>query len=69
MAITQDQKDFAFALQKRLEEAVIHILHYLKLTTKEDNLILGGGVFLNAVLNGIIKRSGLFDNVFIPPTA
>jgi carbamoyltransferase len=40
--------------------------HLRKMTTKSD-LCLAGGVFLNSVANGKIRRSGLFDRVHIPP--
>lgn len=46
---------------------MLHILRQLKAETGSDNLVLGGGVFLNASLNGVIRRSGIFQNIFVPP--
>ncbi|MCC6361328.1 MAG: carbamoyltransferase [Phycisphaerales bacterium] len=59
--------DIAAALQRKLEEVLFHLLHRLRRLSSSRNLCMAGGVFLNSVANGKIRRSGLFDNVFIPP--
>jgi len=58
--------NIAAALQKTVELCVENALIYLKNKTKEKNLCLSGGVFMNSVMNGKIYRSNLFKNVFIP---
>jgi carbamoyltransferase len=65
--VTQFHKDFAWALQHRLEESVMHIARYLRHSTMQDDVVLGGGVFLNASLNGVLRRSGIFREIFVPP--
>lgn len=59
--------DLAAGLQDITERVVFHLLEYLCQNTKSHNLCLAGGVFQNSVLNGKILRSGLFENVHIPP--
>lgn len=59
--------DIAAGLQRITEKTVFHLLRHLRTCTKSENLCLGGGVFQNSVINGNIRRSGLFRNVFIPP--
>jgi carbamoyltransferase len=61
--------DIAAGLQDTLEITLLHVLsHYRKLCDL-NNLCLSGGVALNATANGVIKRSGLFDRVYIQPAA
>lgn len=59
--------DIAAALQRKLEEVLFHLLHRLRQLSSSRNLCLAGGVFLNSVANGKIRRSDLFENVFVPP--
>jgi carbamoyltransferase len=59
--------DLAAGLQATTERVVFHLLHFLRTQTKTTNLCLAGGVFQNSVLNGKILRSGLFQNVHVPP--
>lgn len=61
--------DLAASAQRIVEEAVMHMVSYLKKRTNSDNLCLAGGVALNSVTNGIIAQSGLFKNIFIQPAA
>ena len=58
--------DLAAALQKIVEICVENALLYIKNKTKQNNLCLSGGIFMNSVMNGKIYRSNLFKNVFIP---
>ncbi len=66
-ALEQVHFDIAASLQQVTEKTVFHLLNHLRTCTESSNLCLGGGVFQNSVINGKIRRSGLFDNVFIPP--
>lgn len=63
---TQLHKDLASALQIALEDIIFHILRHFRTATGCSRLALGGGVGQNSSLNGIIMRSGLFDEVFAP---
>lgn len=67
--ITQEHMDFAYALQERLEQAVVHVIRHLKKITRAKNLCLAGGVALNSVANGKISELFDFENIFIQPAA
>jgi len=61
--------DIAAALQRRLEEALTHVLtHHLE-RTGSRRLCTAGGVALNCTANGAILRSGLVDELFVQPAA
>ncbi len=59
----------AAAAQDMLEKAMLHLSEHAKKLTGAPNLCIAGGVGLNSVANGIIVRSGLFDDVWIQPSA
>jgi carbamoyltransferase len=66
---TQTHKDFAAALQATIEKIVLHVLHYYRERTRQENLCLAGGVAHNCTMNGKALYSGLFNNVFVQPAA
>jgi carbamoyltransferase len=69
--------DIAAVLQRALEESLLFVLteglaatsDAAKGATHSRNLCMAGGVALNCTANGLIVRSGLFDNVFVQPAA
>ncbi len=61
--------DLAASIQKVTEEIVMRMARYAKELTGAKNLVLAGGVALNCVANGILLRSGIFDDVWIPAAA
>jgi carbamoyltransferase len=65
--ITPEHEDLAFEAQRALEEAVLRLLGHFRQTTGVRTLALGGGVAQNVKLNGRIRESGLFDDVFLFP--
>lgn len=69
--ITKREMDIAASAQKVTEEIILKMVRHAKQTYGEeiDNLVLAGGVALNCVANGKIKKSGLFKNVWIQPAA
>lgn len=67
--ITQLDKDLAASVQKVTEEIILKMATHVKAETGEKNLVLGGGVALNAVANGVLARAGLFENIWIQPAA
>ena len=66
---SQRFKDIAFALQERLEEALLHLLHDFRKRTKQRNLCLAGGVALNCAANRKIIERADFQEVYIQPAA
>jgi carbamoyltransferase len=62
-------KDLARSLQYVLEEILLGKIAYLHELTGSENLCMAGGVALNCVANGRIKREGPFKRIFIQPAA
>jgi carbamoyltransferase len=65
----QHSIDLAASVQKRLEDALFHLVDYLYERTGSRNLCLAGGVALNSVANGKIVRRGPFEHLFVQPAA
>lgn len=55
----------AKALQICAEEIALHMINYLYKVTKCKNLVLGGGFFMNSVLNGKIEKKTKFKESYI----
>ncbi len=66
---TQEHMDFAAGLQQALETIAMHIMGYWAKYTGQTNLCFTGGVAHNSSLNGLILRSGRFQEVFIHPAS
>jgi carbamoyltransferase len=67
--VSQNHKDIAAALQSVLQVCQLHILRHFRRETGQTNLCLAGGVVLNCSANGVVRRSRLFDRVFVQPAA
>jgi len=67
--MTQRHKDIAAALQMVTEEVLTTILHHVHEVTKNDNLVMAGGVALNSVYNGKILKKTPFKSIWIQPNA
>lgn len=61
--------NFAASAQKALEDVLIDFVSELKEVTQMDDLVVAGGVALNCSANGKIEKTGMFNNIFIPPFA
>ncbi|MAG07266.1 hypothetical protein CMI46_00425 [Candidatus Pacearchaeota archaeon] len=68
-AITERHKDIAAALQLITEEVIIKILNHIHKSTKQNNIVLAGGVSLNSVSNGKILKKTPFKKIWIQPNA
>jgi carbamoyltransferase len=64
---TQDDMDIVFAGQAVLENVLVGLAGRARERTGRTRLCLAGGVALNCVANERIRRSGLFDEVFVVP--
>jgi carbamoyltransferase len=67
--MTKRHQNIAAALQLTTEDILIKMLKYLYKETKQDNLVISGGVALNSVFNGKILRNTPFKNIWIMPNA
>ncbi|GAA3744622.1 carbamoyltransferase [Salinactinospora qingdaonensis] len=63
--ITSRHQDVAAAAQHVLEDALHHLLADLHHSTGLEQLVVGGGTFMNSVFNGKITSSTPFDEVFV----
>ena len=61
--------DLAASLQAFTEDAVIRAARDLYAQTKTPNLCLGGGLFLNCVMNQKIIEATGYKNLFVQPAA
>jgi len=66
---TEYELNIATAAQQIVEDVILHIVHNLNRMVKSKNLCMAGGVALNSVTNGLIAKSGLYENIFIQPAA
>lgn len=67
--LTQRHCDLAASVQKVTEEAVYGLAMRAAELTGERNLCLAGGVALNCVANGMLSRTGRFDDIWVQPAA
>ena len=67
--LSQKEMDLSASIQKVMEEIVIKLARDIKKETGEKNLCLAGGVALNCVVNGILVREKIFENIWIQPAA
>lgn len=67
--LTQRDMDLAASVQKVTENVVVKIVKGIAKETGERNVCLAGGVALNCVVNGILLREKVFDNIWIQPAA
>ena len=67
--LTQREMDLAASIQKVVEEVVIKMAKNISKETGMRNLCLAGGVALNCVINGVLLKEKIFDNIWIQPAA
>ncbi len=57
----------AGAMQRAFQKIVFHLLNVLKKKgSKSNNLVLAGGAAMNCVFNGLLDKSKLYKNNYIP---
>ncbi len=66
---TEKQLDIAASIQEVTNQIMLKLARHARDVTGESRLCLAGGVALNAVANGLIRRSGIFDEIWIQPAA
>ena len=67
--LTQREMDLAASVQEVTEDIILNLVRGIARETKEHNLCLAGGVALNCVVNGILLREKIFDNIWIQPAS
>jgi carbamoyltransferase len=59
--------NFAASIQGALEDVLLQLGRLARSESGHRNLVLTGGVALNCTANGALIRSGMFNDVWIPP--
>ena len=67
--LTRREMDLARSIQVVTEELILRMARYARAVTGKRYLTLAGGCALNCVANGKLKRSGIFDDIWIQPAA
>ena len=67
--ISQKDMDLAASIQQVCEEVVLRAARYAHHLTRTQNLVMAGGVALNCVANGRLRREGPFEDVWVQPAA
>lgn len=67
--ITVRECDLARSVQDVAEEVVLRTVRHAHELTGADALVLGGGVALNVVANGRVRREGPYRDVWVQPAA
>lgn len=68
--ITHREMNMAASVQKIVEEVIEKLALTARTLTKQcDNLVMAGGVALNCVANGVLRRKNIFKNIWIQPAA
>jgi carbamoyltransferase len=68
-AITQREMDLAASIQSVTEDVMLKAARHVHRVTGLPRLCLAGGVALNCVANGRLRREGPFEDVWIQPAA
>ncbi|ORL29807.1 carbamoyltransferase, partial [Prescottella equi] len=66
---TSAQADLACSVQRRLEDVLLELAHWLYDRTGNPHLALAGGVALNCVANTRLHAEGPFDDVWVQPAS
>lgn len=67
--IKQEHKDLAKSLQVVLEEILLSQVRELRKRVDSPNLCLSGGVALNCVATHAIRKTNIFENIFVQPAS
>lgn len=67
--INNHYEHIAASMQKKTEDIGLHMAKLLYEKTGYKNIVLAGGVALNAKMNGLIAQQDFIDNIYIQPAA
>ncbi len=67
--LTQPYMDLALAIQQVTEDIVLKLAVTARELSGSERLVMAGGVALNCVANGKLKRKGVFKDIWIQPAA
>ncbi len=67
--LTQRHMDMAASVQVVTEDVIVKLARSIALETGHRHLCLAGGVALNCVANGKLRREGIYDDIWVQPAA
>jgi carbamoyltransferase len=67
--LEQRDMDIARSVQAVTEDIILRLARTLHSDTGEERLVMAGGVALNCVANGRLKREGPYSDIWIQPAA
>jgi carbamoyltransferase len=67
--LTQKEMDLAASVQAVCEQVVMRAACHAHRVTGAANLVMAGGVALNCVANGRLRREGPFEQIWVQPAA
>lgn len=67
--ITRREMDIAASVQKITAEIIFRLGREAKRQTGAKNLAMAGGVALNCAANGVLRQSGMYEQIWIQPAA
>lgn len=67
--IEQKHKDIARSTQLIFEKCMFALIGFFKDQTGAENLVMAGGCSLNGVFNAKLKKTKLFQQIFVQPAA
>ena len=67
--MSQFYMDIAASIQDVCQDVLYHLVLNLRKLTNSDNLCLSGGVALNCVANGFLKKTNLFEQIWVQPAS
>lgn len=67
--ITGHTADIAASIQQVTNEILLKTAEYVRKETGKTKLVMAGGVALNVTSTGLLRRSGVFDEIWIQPAA
>ena len=67
--LTPFYADVAASIQAVTDEILMKLARHIKEKSGCDKLVMAGGVALNVTANGLLRKSGLFDEIWIAPAA
>ncbi|MBE6717137.1 MAG: hypothetical protein E7573_09465 [Ruminococcaceae bacterium] len=67
--ITEFFSDIASSIQEVTNEIILKMAQFVRNKTNMKNLVMAGGVALNVTAIGELKKSGIFDSIWIQPAA
>jgi carbamoyltransferase len=65
----QAHANLAASVQRRLEDVLLELAHWLHERTGQPNLTLAGGIALNCVANTRLHHEGPFERIWVQPAA